>query len=1219
MPTYACPGCRQLLQVAAFTSQPCRCPRCGHVSVAVPEAFPVTETGEPSLPEASDGSLTQGGSPSAAAEADATFAVSPPATPVGARSETATQARLPAVPGYEVIEELGRGAMGVVYKARQRGLNRMVALKLIRTGAHASAQQRARFQAEVAALARLQHPGIVQIHEVGEFHGLPFFAMDYLAGGPLHRKLRGQPLPPREAARLAASLARAVQHAHEAGVLHRDLKPSNILLDGGGGVRVVDFGLAKHLNAVQGPTCTGTVIGTPSYMAPEQAHGHNRKLGPAADVYSLGAILYELLTGRPPFKAANPTETILQVVSDEPVAPSRLTARLPPALEVICLKCLAKSPARRYPSARALADDLERYLRGEPIQARPVSAPVRALLWARRRPAAAAVLALAGVMGLAVVVGLFWFARYQQGQRREADELGRRAEQAARDAADASAEAKRKAEQEIEARGQAEVQLQAAQKARRQAQRESAELALERGRDLCEQGDVRLGVVWMARSLMVAADEDLQRIGRLNLAGWLQGHTPTLRACLEPATLPLSRSSIVGLLGSPLAPAPLLTATSLLPGRLDPNSSYRAGAFSPDGRRVAVGHGPALTVHDTATGRRLLFARLKSDVSSIAWGRDGRLLAVGTGKGRHDNWYEAGPGAAQVLDAGSGQSRAGPLTHPHTVRSLALSPDGKVLLTGCQDGHARLWDVETGRLRKQVKCPGPAAGVGFSGDGKQFLTAATRTGADRRQKGEVQFWDTATAEPIPNRSFNTTIVNAAEVRNDGRSVAISGHSLEIWNTDPASPDFGKQVEKGTGWAEWSVAHGGDSSLIATCGSSWRARVYRMAGGQQVGQTLLLNGWAFVVALSPDGGTLLTGDVNDAKLWDLQPPRPPQAELQVERAHMLTFSPDRTRLAATLDNNRVQLFDARTGQAVGLALQHPTGIPRLALTPDNRTVVTACYDRQVRVWDAESGKLAHAKPWAHAAEVDVGALSADGKLAVSGCRDGKAQVWDVKTGKAVGPALDGAGEITAAAFSPDGRTVVLGDQSFQVRGWEVGTGKPRGEPVRLTGRPTALAVSRDNRRVLVGTTGDNVARLLDIQAGRPVGPLLLHKDAVLEVAFSPDETLLATGSSWKDKTARLWDTASGKAIGPPVRHHGQIPAVAFSADGTALWTASTDRRVIRTELPAAAPGSPPRVYTETALRAGMFLRPGTDVEGVVNYANWVQLRQRLAEPDSEKQR
>jgi hypothetical protein len=308
------------------------------------------------------------------------------------------------VPGYEILRELGRGGMGVVYQARQTGLGRVVALKMILAGGYAGEAELARFRTEAEAIARLQHPNIVQIHEVGEHAGLPYFALEFCAGGSLEKKLAGTPLPPREAAALVETLARAVHAAHQKGILHRDLSPGNVLLTEEGTPKISDFGLAKKLGEA-GQTASGAVLGTPSYMAPEQAGGKSKEVGPEADTYALGAILYECLTGRPPFKAATALDTLLQVAADEPVPPKQLQSKVPRDLETICLKCLRKEPARRYRSAEKLADDLRRFLAGEPIRARPVGGLERAGKWVRRNPALAALAAslLLGVCSATVL------------------------------------------------------------------------------------------------------------------------------------------------------------------------------------------------------------------------------------------------------------------------------------------------------------------------------------------------------------------------------------------------------------------------------------------------------------------------------------------------------------------------------------------------------------------------------------------------------------------------------------------------------------------------------------------------------------------------------------------------------------------------------------------------------------------------------------------------
>jgi serine/threonine-protein kinase len=334
-----------------------------------------------------------------------------------------------AIPGYQILGELGRGGMGVVFRARQTSLGRVVALKMVLDGRHAGSDERARFRREAEDVARLQHPHIVQIHEVGEHDGTPFFSLEYVEAGNLDKRINGTPLPARVAVDLVEKLARAVDAAHQKGIVHRDLKPANVLLTADGQPKITDFGLAKRVEreaqsaegaehvaarpAVGALTQSGAIVGTPSYMAPEQAGGPRQTIGPAADVYALGAILYECLTGRPPFRGETALDTVRQVRSEEPVPPSRLNRKVPRDLETISLKCLAKVPGKRYPTAEDLAEDLRRFRAGEPIRARPAGRLEKAWRWCRRKPALAGMVAAVSLLVVGLVAGAFWYLQDQ--------------------------------------------------------------------------------------------------------------------------------------------------------------------------------------------------------------------------------------------------------------------------------------------------------------------------------------------------------------------------------------------------------------------------------------------------------------------------------------------------------------------------------------------------------------------------------------------------------------------------------------------------------------------------------------------------------------------------------------------------------------------------------------------------------------------------------------
>ena len=373
---------------------------------------------------------------------------------------------------YELLEEIARGGMGVVFKARQVNLNRVVALKMILAGQLAHDSDVKRFYAEAEAAAKLDHPGIVPIFEIGQHDGQHYFSMAFVEGESLAKKVANGPLPPREAAELAKKVAEAVEYAHKKGIIHRDLKPANVLLDGQGQPKVTDFGLAKQTQGDSGLTGTGQILGTPSYMPPEQASGKLDHVGPQSDFYGLGALLYCLLTGRPPFQAASPTDTLMQVLKQEPVAPRQLNPHVPLDLETIALKCLEKEPARRYAKAVDLADELGRFLKGEPILARPVSTIERSWRWCRRNRAVAgltAAVALVLLAGTIISTSLGLVANHNAGV----------AAQNARDAAKERDRANEMSQAAVREKEIAEEQRQVADEQRQIAEQQEREAQLQ--------------------------------------------------------------------------------------------------------------------------------------------------------------------------------------------------------------------------------------------------------------------------------------------------------------------------------------------------------------------------------------------------------------------------------------------------------------------------------------------------------------------------------------------------------------------------------------------------------------------------------------------------------------------------------------------------------------------------------------------------------------------
>ena len=557
--------------------------------------------------------------------------------------------------GYQLLDEVGRGGMGVVYKAWHRRLGRPVALKMILAGAHAAPRALDRFRREAEAIARLQHPNIVQIFDFGEHDGRPYLALEFVEGGSLAHQLGGTAQSARHSAEFVEELARAIHAAHQAGIVHRDLKPANVLLTESGVPKITDFGIAKRLDEdVEFPTLSEQFLGTPSYMAPEQAlrersasangepkAGAGGGNSPALDIYGLGAILYEMMTGRPPFRAETPLETVLKVLHEDPVAPTRLRPGVPRDLETICLKCLEKTPQRRYPSALELADDLGRFLDFEPVKARPVAAPERAWRWCRRKTSLALALGVAATGIVAAVALSISLAVYHY---QAANRLG-------------------EALHELRSK-------------RRQVDQQSSHLAYEHGQALCEQGDVAQGMLWLVRGLKsarLALDDDLERAFRLNLSAWSLRIHPLRVRCDHPGMI-------------------------------------HAAAYSPDGRTIAVaGDDNTLRLRDAVTGDPIgePFPH-PAKVGTLAFSPDGRTLLTGC-----DDYV------ARLWDVKSGARTGPEFEHEDAILGVAFSPDGRTILTASVDKTAQLWDASDGRPigepmvhRDLITCAafGPTAG-----------------------------------------------------------------------------------------------------------------------------------------------------------------------------------------------------------------------------------------------------------------------------------------------------------------------------------------------------------------------------------------------------------------------------------------------------------------------------------------------------------------------------
>jgi WD40 repeat protein len=1120
---------------------------------------------------------------------------------------------------YEVLELLATSGMGVVFRARQVSLDRIVALKMVRPGGREPDDLERFLHTEARAVAGLDHPHIVPIYDFGTFDGQPFFSMKLLDGGDLARRLRADPpLSQRDAARLLVTVARAVHHAHQRGVLHRDLKPSNILLDRAGRPHVADFGLAKRVEGDCATTHSGSITGTPSYMAPEQAAAAS-VLTTAVDVYGLGAVLYELLTGQPPFRAATPVDTILQARTQDPPPPCSLNPKADRDLETVCLKCLEKDPARRYGSAEALAADLDRWLRGEPIVARPAPAWEQLAKWTKRRPGVSALLGVAAALLLAALGVLAWgwqqasSAQHLEKQKAVAEAEARRAAEK-----EAAAEKRRAAEA---ARGERLVQ---------------AHLALEKGTNRIDRGEVAAGMLWLARGLEVAPDDaaDLRRSLRTLLGGWTRA-VPTLKAVARHDgrvnTMVFSPDGKKVLTASDDKTARLWDAATGEP-LTDPlrhDGPVNWAAFSPDGASVVTANlddGVHLWGWDAATGKRLGKIIAFRAVFFVVLSPDGKTVAVG--QQFHNEAVET-----QLWDLTTGKLTGRIVLTTKSLDGAAFSPDGTKLLVGCGP-QAELIDVAKAKDIAVVTLGDRGAAsitcLAFSPDSKIAVAA--------NNLGTARLWDAGTGKPRGEPITHGNWIWSAAFRPDGKALLTAGsdETARLWDTntgkeliDPARNALVEPIAIGA--LAVGAVYSPDGKIILTRDVDRKVRLWEAATGRLLGAPLGFDARVNALAFGPDGANFLTGDSDGGvRLWEL-PPRP-ERRLGEGRFEAVAFSPDGKTLVTACDgvlpNDRgragAQRWDVATGEPLGEPLRHGDhGASCLAFSADGKRLATGSErDRSVRVWDAATGR-----PWGEPCqfpkddEVRAVAFGPDGKslLVLSGNDKNRRAVltrWDPSEGKQLSS------------------TALLGKEQEKWRAWLSLSFSPRGTYcalvyyTELPPRPGTLALfdtatgdvvlqrteqvgfaefafAPGGKRFLTVTKVARAesgggrcwaeVRLWDVATGRPVSEPTRHLETKYidmkagRTVFSPDGRTFVTNDH---SDLQFWDAATAKPIGSPLHAPRRVHTLAPDPKGKWLAVAgANDAGVLLIPAPPPLPGDPEHIRLRIEVATGMELDPG----------------------------
>lgn len=996
---------------------------------------------------------------------------------------------------YELLEVIAQGGMGVVYKARQTRLNRIVAIKTIRAGLSANEREIRFFRREAEAVAALDHPHIVPIFEVGEWRGLLFHSMKLVVGRNLQEDLGSLRGKPRSIAKLVSIVARAIHHAHRRGVLHRDLKPSNILIDDAGLPHVIDFGLARRVGVDGESQLSDSVVGTLNYMSPEQARGVREEVTTATDVYGLGAILYALLSGRAPHAASSVVDLVRQMLDYEPARPRDHVPDVDPDLEIICLKCINKEPGRRYASAGDLADDLERWLDGRPIVARPASVAERVVKYVRRRRALSAMVGLVAAAVAAGSGGVVW-------QWREA----------------------------VAARGDLQIAVGVAQKNEAVAlmsEDHALHLAYAAKINLAERDWRDANVSALTRRL----DETRPLVGKKDLRGF-EWHYMNRLAGAANRTLARHDREVWSVRyskdGKLLATAGQDGAVKIWDpsgGRLIRTLKHaqpvNAVAFDPGGGRLAAGgDGGELTLWDVASGQvARVFKGHAKTIHSVDVSPDSKLLAS-----------SSGDGSIRIWDLETGRSLYVIEDHrPRRGVGITFSPDGKVI--GAAGGEARglrLWDAGTGRSAKVLKDDqgAPIALFAFHPDGKTIAT----TGED----GSIKLWDLANNAPsrVIYDAHNREMIRGVIFSPDGKFLActrLSGQALELW--DVASGSL-IRIFRGHSRSLTDLAFSPDGLHVATASNDATVRIWDRDREQDV-QSLTEPETANDVAFGPEGAFVITaGRDKNLRLWDRASGRLVRVfQGHTDKVRVVVLSPDGRLAASAGDDQTARIWEVATGKPLRALKGHTAPIYALAFQGDGLTLATGSDDHSIRLWDVATGESTKTLA-GHPGQVNFIGFLPGGKTLVSGGgeSDGFVMTWNVESGRRDHVFLAEADGIYAMALSPDGRQLATSGYDRTITIWDRESQKP---VHRLKGHGLIahrLKFSPDGRR-LASAGVDRTIRIWDPVFGAELLVLRGHIRPVWSVAFSPNGRYLASTSD--DRTVRIWDSGDeAGAAGPP---------------------------------------------------------------------------------------